>query len=493
MASGKSMAEFDIDLQSIQEVRRLCERARAAQREFLNYSQEQVDRICAAMAEAAFNESGKLARLAVEETTYGVVEHKVVKNQFGSKMVWDSIKDLKTVGVIRRDDAHKIVEIGWPHGVVAAFSPSTNPTSTVMFKTLIAVKARNAIVHSPHPSAIKCSLETIRVMVDAGERAGMPKGLVSCLSIVTIPALDALMKHWAVSLILATGGHAVVNAAHSSGKPAIGVGPGNVPVYVDRSADLVKAARDLVNSKSFDNSTICASEQSAIVDTPVEKQFAAEMERNGAYFMDGAQIAAMSKVIHKPDGMPIPKAVGKSPQELAKMAGINVPSSARILVARLNGIGPEWPLSREKLTTVLAFYTANGWEQGCDMCIQQLKFGGDGHTLVIHSRDENVIMRFGLEKPAFRILVNTMATLGAIGYTTDLDPSMTLATGGIGGGVFSDNITVRHVMNVKRIAWETREWKGFQPIDQSSPLDSYSRDQLEEIVRRVVKEVRAGK
>lgn len=487
------MAELDTDLQSIQEVRRLCERARTAQREFLNYSQEQVDRICAAMAEAASGASAMLAQLAVDETTYGVVAHKVIKNQFGSRMVWDSIRDTKTVGVIRRDDPHKIIEIGWPHGVIAAFSPSTNPTSTVMFKTLIAVKARNAIVHSPHPSAIKCSLETIRVMVEAGERAGMPRGLVSCLSIVTIPALDALMKHWAVSLILATGGHAVVNAAHSSGKPAIGVGPGNVPVYIDRSANIPKAARDLVNSKAFDNSTICASEQSAIVDSPVEDRFASEMERNGAYFMDEAQISAMSKIIHKSDGMPNPKAVGKSPQVLAQMAGISVPPSARILVARLKGIGPEWPLSREKLTTVLAYYSVNGWEQGCDMCIEQLKFGGDGHTLVIDALDEDVIMRFGLEKPAFRILVNTMATLGAIGYSTDLDPSMTLATGGIGGGVFSDNITVRHVMNVKRIAWETREWVGAESSASNSPADSYTRDQLEEIVRRVVSEVRAGR
>ncbi|MGB8648436.1 MAG: acetaldehyde dehydrogenase (acetylating) [Anaerolineae bacterium] len=487
------MAELDTDLKSIQEVRNLAVQARAAQRQFFNATQEQVDRICAAMAQAAYANALPLAQMAVEETTYGRVDHKVVKNQFGSRMVWDSLKDVKTVGVIRRDEQKKIVEIGWPFGVIAAFTPSTNPTSTAMFKVLIAVKARNAIVLSPHPSAVKCTAETVRVMAEAGERAGMPKGLVSSLTNVTIPALNELMKHWAVSLILATGGSAVVNAAHSSGKPAIGVGPGNVPAYIDRSADVPQAVRDIVNSKTFDYSTICASEQSMIVDAPIEKQVLAELDKNGAYFMDDAQIAAMSKIIHRPDGLPNPKAVGKSPQVLAQMAGITVPANARVLIARLKGVGPEYPLSREKLTSVLAYYVEDGWRAGCERCIEQLKFGGDGHTLAIHCRDENVIMQFGLEKPAFRIVVNTLATLGAIGYTTNLDPSMTLATGGIGGGVYGDNITVRHVMNIKRIAWGVREWTGVE-ASQAAPsgygTGSISETQLEEIVRRVMAELR---
>src|SRR5919202_868609 len=315
----------------------------------------------------------------------------------------------------------------------------------------------------------------------------MPKCLVTSLKTVTVPALNELMKHWAVNLILATGGAAVVGAAHSSGKPAIGVGPGNVPAYVDRSADIVKAARDIVNSKTFDYSTICSSEQSIVADAPIEKQLVAELEKNGAYFMDDAQIAAMSKVIHKPDGLPNPRAVGKSPQVLAQMAGISVPANARVLIARLKGVGPEWPLSREKLTTVLGFYVEDGWEKGCERCIEQLKFGGDGHTIVVHSRDENVIMRFALEKPAFRMVVNTLATLGSIGYTTNLDPAMTLATGGIGGGVFSDNITVRHLMNVKRVAWEVREWRGVETSQaQAAGASAFNNAQIEEIVRRVL-------
>ncbi|OQY98857.1 MAG: acetaldehyde dehydrogenase, partial [Chloroflexi bacterium UTCFX4] len=387
-------------------------------------------------------------------------------------------------------DAKKIVEIGWPVGVLAGFTPSTNPTSTAMFKVLIATKARNAMIISPHPSAVKCTSETVRVMAEAGERAGMPQGLIACLTTVTMPALNELMKHWAVSMLIATGGEAVVRAAHSSGKPAIGVGPGNVPVYVDRSADILQAADLIVKSKSFDWSTICASEQSVVADAPIAAQLQSEMEKHGAYFMDDAQIAAMSKIIHQPNGLPNPKAVGKSPQALAQMAGISVPPDARVLMARLKGVGPEYPLSREKLTSVLGWYVADGWEKGCERCIELLKFGGDGHTLSIHCRDENIIMAFGLEKPAFRIVVNTMATLGAVGYTTNLNPSMTLATGGIGGGVFSENISVKHVLNIKRIAYGVRDWNPDVNNQTSNVNASASDVQIEEIVRRVLAELK---
>lgn len=486
--------DFDSDLKSIQEVRNLAVAARTAQRQFFNFTQDQVDRVCAAMAEAAYKDSLRLAQMAVDETTYGIPAHKLVKNQFSSQFLWDSIKELKTVGVIHRDEQKRIVEIGWPVGVLAGFTPSTNPTSTAMFKVLIAVKARNAMIISPHPSAVKCTAETVRVMAEAGERAGMPSGLVSSLTTVTMPALNELMKHWAVSMLIATGGEAVVRAAHSSGKPAIGVGPGNVPAYVDRSADIPQAARLLVTSKSFDWSTICASEQAVVADAPIEKQLVTEMEKLDAFFMDDSQSIAMSKIIHRADGLPNPKAVGKSPQVLAQMAGISVPANARVLMARLKGVGPEYPLSREKLTSVLGFYVADGWEKGCERCIELLKFGGDGHTLSIHCRDENIIMRFGLEKPAFRIVVNTMATLGAVGYTTNLDPSMTLATGGIGGGVFSENITVRHVLNIKRVAWGVREWSPTLGKEGTAlgTRGSVNDAQIEEIVRRVLADLKGG-
>lgn len=487
------MPELDTDLRSIQEARNLAVAARQAQREFFHFTQEQVDKICAAMAEAAYNESARLAQMATDETTYGVPAHKVVKNQFASKFLWDSLKDVKTVGVISRDDTKKIVEIGWPVGVLAGFTPSTNPTSTAMFKVLIAVKARNAMIISPHPSAVKCTSETVRVMAEAGERAGMPKGLVSSLTTVTMPALNELMKHWAVSMLIATGGEAVVRAAHSSGKPAIGVGPGNVPVYVDRSADIAKTAELVVKSKSFDWSTICASEQAVVADAPIAAQLQSEMEKQGAYFMDDAQSAAMSKILHNAQGLPNPKAVGKSPQALAQMAGITVAANARVLVGKVKGVGPEYPLSREKLTSVLAWYVEDGWEKGCERCIELLKFGGDGHSISIHCRDENIIMAFGLEKPAFRILVNTMATLGAVGYTTNLNPSMTLATGGIGGGVFSENIHVKHVLNIKRIAYGVRDWNPDASASSNTSANaasSASDAAIEEIVRRVLAELK---
>ena len=491
------MAEpYDLDLESMQEARRLAVACREAQRAFFNFSQEQVDRICAAMAEAAFREAERLARMAVEETGYGNVAHKTVKNQFASRGVWESIRPIPTVGIIRRDEEKKIIEIGWPVGVIAALTPSTNPTSTAMYKILISVKARNGIVLAPHPAAVRCSLETARLMAEAGEAQGMPKGLVSCMTKISLPGTQELMRHYAVSLILATGGAAMVKAAHSVGKPAYGVGPGNVPCYVDRSADIPKAARDIVNSKAFDHSVLCSTEQAVVADKPIAAQLASEMERNGAFFVDKAQADALAKVLFLSDGAINPHSVGKAPQQLAQMAGIQVPSRARILVARLDGVGAAHPLSREKLTTVLGWYEEEGWRAGCERCIEILKFGGDGHTLVIHARNEEVILAFGLEKPAFRIVINTMATLGSVGATTGLMPSLTLATGGIGGSVTSDNITVTHVMNVKRLAYELKPppLGAIAPAAEAgSPAPAaptiMSDQDLEAIVRRVLSQI----
>jgi acetaldehyde dehydrogenase (acetylating) len=445
---------FDMDLQSIQEARRLAVACREAQRAFATASQETVDRICQAMADAAYNAAARLGQMANEETGYGVPRHKQIKNEFASRTVWASIKDQKTVGVIAHDEQRKVMEIAWPAGVVAALTPSTNPTSTIMFKILIAVKARDGIVVAPHPFAKTCSYETVRLMAEAGEAEGMPPGLVSCMQHITLDGTQALMRHYATSLILATGGTPMVKAAHSVGKPAIGVGPGNVPAYVDRSADVVKAAGDIVNSKAFDCSTICATEQSVVADKPIAAQLRAEMEKHGAYFVNAEQKAALERTLFFPDGGINARSVGKTPQALAEMAGIEVPATARILVAELEGVGADYPLSREKLTTVLGFYIEDGWRAGCERCIQLLKFGGDGHSLVIHARDHDVIMAFGLEKPAFRIIVNTWGTLGAIGATTGVMPSMTLAPGGIGGAVVGDNITTRHLLNIKRLAYE---------------------------------------
>ncbi|MEJ5312972.1 MAG: aldehyde dehydrogenase family protein [Anaerolinea sp.] len=486
--------DYDLDLRSIQEARRLAVQCREAQRAFAFATQEEVDRICSAMAEAAYREAARLAQLAHEVTGYGVVAHKQVKNEFASKTVWESIKNVKTTGVINRDESRKVVEIAWPVGVIAALTPSTNPTSTAIYKVLIAVKARNGIVVAPHPAARRSTFEAVRVMVEAGEAVGMPAGLVACMQNVTLEGTQELMRHYAVSLILATGGSGMVRAAHSVGKPAIGVGPGNVPVYVDRSADVVKAASDIVNSKAFDCSVICSTEQCVVADRPIADQLREEMKKNGAYWLSPEEVPPVEKLLFQSPGVMNPRAVGKTPQQLAQMAGIQVPSWARVLVVDLAGVGREYPLSGEKLTTVLGFMVEDGWRAGCERCIQLLKYGGDGHSLVIHARDEEVIMAFGIEKPAFRIIVNSWGTMGAIGATTGVVPAMTLAPGGLGGAVISDNITTTHLMNIKRLAYEITppppaaytlapDVKGGTASGTPAVL---SNAEIEEIVRRIL-------
>lgn len=490
---------MDLDLQSRQEARDLAEAAYGAQRAFFHFSQDQVDRICAAMAEAAYGEAARLGRLASEETGYGIPEHKTLKNHLSSRKVWESIKDIKTVGVINEDRAQGLIEIGWPMGVVAALSPSTNPTSTLIYKTLIAVKARNAIVHAPHPAAYRCCGEAARVMAAAGENAGMPQGLVACMSKISLEGSQELMRHKRVAVILATGGPEIVRVAHSMGKPAYGVGPGNVPCYVDRSADVKRAARYIVSSKAFDNSVICATEQAVVADKPIAQELRLEMERLGAYFVNPGEAETLAKVLFSPQGVINPRSVGQTPQALGQMAGLQLPASARILVARLTEVGRDEPLSREKLTTVLGWYEADGWEAGCERCIELIRFGGRGHTLVIHATDENVILQFGLEKPVFRILVNTMGTLGSVGLTTNLMPAMTLGSGGIGGSLTGDNITTTHLLNVKRVAYEATSPPAEVLLDQPTaalPARSVGRNGLtqrdvEEIVRRVLQEVKS--
>jgi acetaldehyde dehydrogenase (acetylating) len=496
------MAEMDNDLLSIQEARTLAGTAREAQKQFLHASQAEVDRVCAAMAEAAYAAAERLGRMASEETGYGVPEHKTLKNVLASKLVWEAIKDIPTVGVVRHDERKKVYDIAWPMGVIAALTPSTNPTSTAMFKTLISVKARNGIIIASHPSAVRCSVETVRLMAEAGERAGMPKGLVSCMTRISLPGTQELMKHKYIALILATGGSDMVRAAHSVGKPAFGVGPGNVPVYVDRSADLARAARYIVASKAFDHSVICATEQSVVADRPIAAQLEERMKAEGAYFVSDEQARALAALLFPSGPLINPKMVGKSPQQLAQACGIHIPATARILVAKLKGVGPGEPLSGEKLTTVLGWYEVDGWEAGCERCIDLINYGGRGHSLVIHAQDDQVIMRFGLEKPVFRILVNTFGTLGATGYTTGVMPSMTLGPGGIGGAVTGDNITVQHLYNIKRLAYEINpppdaafapgstddpaQWGG-----RSAPAPVGGADvQIEEIVRRVLAELK---
>ncbi len=448
------MLNLDKDLLSIQEARTLAANAHAAQKVWAKASQEQVDRVCAAMAEAAFQASERLGRMASEETGYGYPEHKKIKNEFASRFLWQSIKDIRTVGVLRRDLEKRIVEIAWPMGVVAGLVPSTNPTSTVFAKVLSSVKARDGIIIAPHPSAAKCILEATRLLAQAAVQAGAPQGLIGCFENISLQGTQELMQHKYIDLILATGGSPMVKAAHSAGKPAYGVGPGNVPVYVDRSADLQKAARYIVASKAFDCSTICATEQAVVADKPIAAELSRLFAEQGAYFATEKQTADLRKLLFHPDGSMNTATVGKPPQFLAALAGFDLPQGSRIIVCRLSRTGKEEPLSREKLTTVLGWYEEDGWEAGCERSIELIHFGGRGHTQIIHATDENVILQFGLEKPVFRILVNTMGTLGAVGFTTGVMPSMTLGAGGEGGSITGDNITVHHLYNIKRLAYE---------------------------------------
>ncbi len=483
---------LDKDLSSIQESRDLVIAAHEAWKSWSRASQEQVDRVCAAMSAAGVQAAERLGRLAQEETGYGVAAHKKIKNEFGSRIVWESIRDLKTVGVIRHDPARRLYEIAWPMGVVAALIPSTNPTSTTFFKSLIAVKARNAIVFSPHPSARRCTYEAAQTMILAAENAGAPKGLISCLQQVSLPGTQELMTHRHTAVILATGGTPMVRAAHSTGKPAYGVGPGNVPVYVDRSADLEKAARYIVASKAFDYSTICATEQAVVADLPISGKLAELMRGEGAYFTDPHETEALRRTIFLPDGGPNTGVVGKSAPYVAGVAGFNVPPETRILVTPLTRAGKEEPLSHEKMTTVLGWYVVDGWEQGCERSISIIEAGGLGHTQIIYANDERVIMAFGLEKPVFRILVNTMGTLGAIGLTAGVMPSLTLGSGGVGGAITGDNVSAYHLINIKRLAYETTSPppEAFLPGEKSS---SPAADEMERVVRQVVNEILESK
>jgi acyl-CoA reductase-like NAD-dependent aldehyde dehydrogenase len=418
------------------------------------------------MARAAASAAGDLARLAVEETGIGKVHYKVLKNLFGAEGTWASIQAEKTVGIVARDERLGVIEVATPAGVVAGIIPTTNPTSTAIFKALIAVKGRNAIVISPHPRARRCIGETAEVMRRAIERAGGPPDLVVCLSNPTIESTGALMKHKDVALILATGGSGLVTAAYSSGKPAYGVGPGNVPVYVDRSADVAWAAQAITSSQSFDNATLCCSEQGIVLDRPIAERFLAEMLRRGAYLADERETQLLGKLCNRRGHMN-PDVVGLDPWRIAEMAGFVVPKSTTVLLARQGGVGKDWPLSIEILAPLLSVHEVDGWREGCTTCIAMLEYGGLGHTLAIHAKDQAVLDAFFLEKPANRILVNGPASQGAVGYSTNLVPSMSLGCGPQAGNITSDNISARHLVNIKRVAYLKRDWLDIETKDHA--------------------------
>ena len=443
---------LDMDLQSIQEVRDLTRPATKAQAGCGSFDQRQVDQSVKAIAEARAANAEPLAKMAVEETGFGGWQDKVLKNLLGSTITYESIKDMKTIGVIHEDGAKGIMEVGVPMGVIAALIPSTNPTSTVMYKTLIALKAGNAIVISPHPGAKNCILETVNVIQDAARRAGAPEGLIGVIRLTTIEATDALLKDPNIGVILATGGEAMVHAAYSSGNPAIGVGPGNGPSFIERTANIPEAVRRIFDSKTFDNGTICASEQSFWTERRIDSHAAEELKRQGGYFMYEIQSEKAARFILRDNGTMNPKIVGKSAQAIADMAGIQIPAGTRVLLSRQTEVSKKNPYTREKLCPLLAFFVEEGWQEACERSIQILQNEGAGHTMTIHSQDTDVIREFALKKPVSRLLVNTPGALGGVGGTTNLAPALTLGCGAVGGSATSDNITPMNLINIRRVA-----------------------------------------
>src|SRR5499426_1365683 len=444
----------DKDLVSVQQARDLVEAAHRAQAEVAQFDQAKIDRICEAMAKAALADAARLGAMAVEETGYGIPGDKQEKNRFAAEDVWHYFKSLRTKGVV--SESKDVVEIASPRGVVAGIIPSTNPTSTAIFKILIAIKSRNTVVLSPHPSAAKCINETARVMREAGIKEGLPADAIGCMTTATIEGTETLMKHKQTAVILATGGIGLVRAAYSSGKPAFGVGPGNVPVCVERTADIPKAVQDILTGKCFDNGTICASEQAVICDAPVEQAVREQFKLQGAHFLSAAEADQLGKVVATPQRSLNPAIVGKSVEVIAKMAGLTVPPGTRCLLADVSGVGRDFPLSMEKLSPILAFYVVDGLGACVQRSREVLAYGGMGHTAGIHTRSREAAVQFGNEMPASRITVNTPTTHGAIGFSTALPPSMTLGCGSWGGNVTSDNVSPLHLMDIKRVAFETR-------------------------------------
>src|SRR5664279_1080019 len=423
----------DKDLLSIQEVRTKVEKAYSAWLEYRTFSQEQIDAIVERMGAVARANAKRLADMAVEETGYGNAKDKYVKNLLCADRLPHRMRGMKTVGVLRELPEEKMVEIGVPMGVVAAILPTTNPTSTAIYKTLISLKAGNAIVISPHPHAHRCTCYTAAILHQAAVEAGAPPGIIQCVDNATIEATNALMRHERTGVILSTGGAGVVKAAYSSGKPAFGVGPGNVPVLVDTSADLEDAVAKIVAGKSFDYGTVCSSEQALVAEYSLRDRILGLLKQHKAYLCNDQQSDALGKLLLTPTWTVNPNCVGQAPTKIAKMAGFEVPSDTSIICCEIAGVGKKFPLSAEKLSPVLSLMFVADYAAALDTCFALLKFGGAGHTAAIYAKNDTRIREYGMRMPAMRVLVNTPAPQGSTGITTNVFPSMTLGCGAMAG------------------------------------------------------------
>ncbi len=443
----------DTDLLARQEARDLGKLSEEAQKQLAQMGQDSLDRIVKAVKDTFVERAQELAYLAVEETGFGNPGDKTQKNLFAAQDVYKALKNMRTVGVLKKDPVEKLWHIGVPVGVIAGIVPSTNPTSTVCYKSLIALKSGCSIIFSPHPKAAKCTQLAAKIVAEAARKAGAPEGAVSCLSIPSMAGCQELMALPQVKLILATGGPGMVKAAYSSGKPAIGVGAGNGPAYIHHSANIQKALGCILQSKTFDNGTVCASEQSIIVEKEMEQQVREIGSKMGFFFMDTQQAGALGSLLFRPGGALNPEIVGKSAQHLAQKAGFSVPQGTKVLVAREQEAGPTRPYSMEKLCPVLAFFVMDSQQAVLEKAVEVLTHEGSGHTFAIHAEDEAVIREFALKIPVSRFLVNTPAALGGIGATTGLFPALTLGCGAVGGSSSSNNISPLDLINIRYVAW----------------------------------------
>ncbi|MEQ5728070.1 acetaldehyde dehydrogenase (acetylating) [Providencia alcalifaciens] len=470
------MVALDKDLQSRQLARELVRNAKQAQKEFATFSQEKIDSIVKHIAIESALHAEELAKMANEETGFGKWQDKVLKNTFASMRVYEHIKDLKTVGIINDDKVNKVMDVGVPLGVITALVPSTNPTSTIIYKTLIALKAGNAIVFSPHPNAKACSFRTLEIVKKAALEAGAPAGIVDAVTMLTLEATKELMHSKDVSLILATGGEGMVRAAYASGTPTISGGPGNGPAFIERSANIKQAVSDIITSKTFDNGVICASEQSIIVERCIYNEVHRELLAQGAYFMNEEEAKRMASMLLRANGTINPEVVGKDAITLSQRAGFAVPANTRVLIALQDTVSPKNPYSREKLCPILGMYIEEDWQSACHRVVDLLTNEGLGHTLVIHTQNEDVIRQFSLEKPVNRILINTPAALGGIGATTNITPALTLGCGAVGGGSSSDNVGPMNLLNIRKVGYGVRSIEDLrqptQPCTTAQPAVS---------------------
>lgn len=477
---------IDNDLLSMQEARILVENAREAQRKLATFPQEKLDEIVERMTEEIEKHAGELAEMAVEETDYGRYEDKCVKNKFICKYLKERLRDMKCVGVINEDKTLKTMDIGVPMGVIIAFCPSTSPVSTTIYKALIAVKSGNAVIFSPHPGAKKTISKTLDILIRAAEGYGLPEGALAYLHTVTPSGSKELMNHKDTSLIMNTGVPGMLKEAYNSGKPVIYGGTGNGPAFIERTADIKQAVKDIIDSKTFDHGVVSAAEQSIVVDSCIAAEVKAEIQNYGGYFMSEGESIRLGRLLFATDGSLETEYIGKSAIFLAKKAGFCVPEDTKILISNQKYVSGNNPYSKEKLCPVLAFYIEDDWMHACEKCIELLLTERHGHTLIIHSRDEEVIRQFALKKPVGRVLVNTPGVFGSMGATTNLFPSMTLGSGSAGEGMTSDNVSPMNLIYVRKVGYGVRKVEGI--FDSSVKAESNEPDSME-LLQSILKKV----